>query len=248
MKNNRSEQNSNSSHAHISVVHFLRPDIIVSSGIAELDHLCGGFKAGELTLVDGNSSLISDLPNQLCVNTYRTFRSETIYVDGGMCADPYRIARYARIAELNQQEVLQNVVMSRAFTVYQLSSILQELLEPMILKRNPRTLLIGMLPALYLDSEIPVREAQIVLSSDLEKIQDLTCKYHLITVCTNLDLMPLSPSRGLGKQLYDRVNEIIRIKQFQQCTSLELVKKQKSATIVRGVKGQVRLEAFGMVS
>lgn len=248
MKNNRSEQDSKRPHANISIVHVLRPDIIVPSGIAELDRLCGGFKAGELTLVDGNSGLISDLPNQLCVNTYRTFRSETIYVDGGMCADPYRIARYARMAELDQREVLQNVLMSRAFTVYQLSTILQELLEPMILKRSPRTLLIGMLPALYLDSEIPVQEAQTVLSSDLQRIQDLTSRYRLITVCTNLDIMPLSPSRGLGKQLYDSVSEIIRIKQFEQCTSLELVKKQKSATIVRGAKGQLRLEAFGMVN
>ena len=248
MKNSRSEQDIKRSHANISIVHVLRPDIIVSSGIAELDRLCGGFKAGDLTLVDGNSGLIADLPNQLCVNTYRTFRSETIYVDGGMCANPYQIARYARMAELNQQEVLQNVVMSRAFTVYQLSTILQELLEPMILKRSPRTLLIGMLPALYLDPELHVQEAQAVLSSDLETIQDLTSRYQLITVCTNLDLMPLSPSRGLGKRLYDSVSEIVRIKQLEQCTSLELVKQQKSATIIRGAKGQLRLEAFGMVS
>jgi hypothetical protein len=248
MKNSCLEQDIKKSHANISIVHVLRPDIIVSSGIAELDRLCGGFKAGELTLIDGNSGLISDLPNQLCVNTYRTFQSETIYIDGGMCADPYCIARYARIAELDQREVLQNVVMSRAFTVYQLSTIIQELLEPMILKRSPRTLIIGMLPALYLDSEIPVQEARAVLSSDLQRIQDLTSRYQLITVCTNLDLMPLSPSRGLGKQLYDSASEIVRMKQFEQYTSLELVKKQKNATIVRGAKGQLRLEEFGMVN
>ena len=191
MKNSCLEQDIKKSHANISIVHVLRPDIVISSGISELDNLCGGFKAGELTLVDGNSGLISDLPNQLCVNTYRTFQSGTIYIDGGMCADPYCIARYARMAELDQREVLQNVVMSRAFTVYQLSTILQDLLEPIIQKRSPRTLLIGMLPALYLDSEIPVQEAQIILSSDLQKIQDLTSRYQLITVCTNLDLMPL---------------------------------------------------------
>jgi hypothetical protein len=248
MKNSRAAHDIEIAHANTSVVQVVRPDIIVSSGIAELDRLCGGFKAGETTLVDGNSSLIADLPDQLCVNTYRTFRSETIYIDGGMCANPYQIARYARMVELDQLEVLQNVVMSRAFTVYQLSTIIQELLEPMIQKRSPRTLLIGMLPALYLDPEIPVREAQTLLSSDLQKIQDLTIRYHLITVFTNVDMMPLSPSRGLGKKLYDSVNEIVRMKQFEQRTSLELVKKQKSVTIVRGAEGQLRLEDFGMVS
>jgi RecA/RadA recombinase len=248
MKNNRFTHESTLTPANISVVHTARPDIIVSSGIPELDGLCGGFKAGELTVVDGNSGRISDLPNQLCVNTYRTFQSETIYIDGGICANPYRIAQYARMHELNQQDVLQNVVISRAFTVYQLSTIIQELLEPMTQKRNPRTLIVGMLPVLYLDSEISTREAQTLLSQDLEKLQQLTTKYNLITVCTNLDVMPLASSKGIGKTLYDYANEIVRMKQFEQCTALELVKQGKHATIIHGAAGQLRLEAFGMVS
>jgi len=248
MKNNRSTQNSPIARTSNSLIQVIRPDIIVPSGIAELDRLCGGFKAGELTLVDGNSSLIAALPDQLCANTYRTFRSETIYIDAGMRANPYQIARYARLLELDQREVLQNVLMSRAFTVYQLSTILQDLLEPTIQNHSPRTLLIGMLPALYHDPELSPQEAQTLLSQDLQKIQQLTTSYHLITVCTNLDVMPLTPSKGLGKTLYDNVTEIIRIKQFEQHTSLELLKKQKNTTIVRGAKGQLRLEAFGMVS
>ncbi|HWR63710.1 MAG TPA: hypothetical protein VN365_04830 [Candidatus Thermoplasmatota archaeon] len=248
MKNNHSTQDNKIAHTSSSLIQVIRPDIIVPSGIAELDRLCGGFKAGELTLVDGNSGLIADLPNQICVNTYRTFHSQTIYIDAGMCANPYQIARYARLLELDQREVLQNVVMSRAFTVYQLSTIIQELLEPMIQKCSPRTLLIGMLPALYHDHELSSREAQTLLTQDLAKIQQLTTHYTLITVCTNLDAMPLSPSKGLGKTLYDCVNEIVRMKQFEQYTSLELLKTQKSTTIVRGTNGQLRLEAFGMVN
>jgi Rad51 len=247
MKNNRSTQNSPIAHTSSSLIQVIRPDIIVPSGIAELDRLCGGFKAGELTLVDGNSSLIAVLPDQLCANTYRTFHSETIYIDAGMRANPYQIARYARLLELDQQEVLQNVLMSRAFTVYQLSTILQDLLEPTIQNHSPRTLLIGMLPALYHDPELSPQEAQTLLSQDLQKIQQLTTAYHLITVCTNLDAMPLTPSKGLGKTLYDNVTEIVRIKQFEQHTSLELLKKQKNTTIVHGAKGQLHLEAFGMV-
>ncbi|MBN1861583.1 MAG: hypothetical protein JW840_09010 [Candidatus Thermoplasmatota archaeon] len=248
MKNTRAAQDSTSAHATISLVQVIRPDIIVSSGIAELDHLCGGFKAGEITLVDGNSNLIVNLPDHLCVNTYQTFRSETIYIDGGMCANPYQIARYARMLELDQQEVLQNVVMSRAFTVYQLSTIIQELLEPIIQKRTPRTLLIGMLPALYRDPELSAHQSQTLLSQDLQKLQQLTRRYTLITVCTNLDILPLTPSRGIGKRLYDSASEIIRMKQFDSCTSLELIRRGTNATIIHGAPGQLRLEAFGMVS
>ena len=248
MKNNHSTQDSPIAHTSSPLIQVIRPDIIVPSGIAELDRLCGGFKAGELTLVDGNSGLIAALPDQLCANTYRTFRSETIYIDAGMRANPYQIARYARLLELDQREVLQNVLMSRAFTVHQLSTILQDLLEPTIQNHSPRTLLIGMLPALYHDPELSRQEAQTLLLQDLQKIQQLTITYHLITVCTNLDAMPLTPSKGLGKILYDNVTEIIRIKHIEQRISLELLKKQKSTTIVHDANGQLRLEAFGMVN
>jgi hypothetical protein len=248
MKNKCSTQENMRVRTSSSLVQIIRPDVIVPSGIAELDRLCGGFKAGELTLVDGNSSLIAALPDQLCAATYQTFRCETIYIDAGMRANPYQIARYARLLELDQGEVLQNVLVSRAFTVYQLSTILQDLLEPMIQSHGPRTLLIGMLPALYHDPELSRREALTLLLQDLRKIQQLTTTYHLITVCTNLDVMPLTPSKGLGKALYDNVTEIIRIKHIDQRISLELLKKQKSTTIVRDANGQLRLEAFGMVS
>jgi hypothetical protein len=104
-----------------------------------------------------------------------------------------------------------------------------------------------MLPALYLDSDVPAHEAETLLKQDFEKIQDLTKKYQLITVCTNLDAMPLSPSHGLGKILYESVNEVVRMKEFEHGTSLELVKRQKSTTIVRCAEGQRCLEEFGMV-
>jgi hypothetical protein len=34
-----------------------------------------------------------------------TFNSPTLYIDGGICADPYRIARYARLMELDYEDI-----------------------------------------------------------------------------------------------------------------------------------------------
>ncbi|MFH1101618.1 MAG: hypothetical protein V1726_06255 [Methanobacteriota archaeon] len=229
------------------LVQILRPDIIIYSGIRELDRLLGGFKAGELTLIDGNSDLIGDLPNHLCVNTYNTFQSDTIYIDGGMCADPYTIARYARMMERDQREALRHVQISRAFTVYQLSTLIDEMLEPMIQQRTPRTLIIGMFPLLYHDPDVSSQEAQMLLTHNLEKIRELTRRYHLITVLTNLDVTPLSTHRGVGRTLFNWVDEIVRMKQRDQCTSIELVKKQTSTLLVRFSKEQRRLEEFEMV-
>jgi len=225
----------------------LKPGIIVKSGITELDKLQGGFKAGEITFLDGNSKLISEMPNQICVNTYRTLHSYTIYIDGGMCANPYRIARYARMMETDQRETLEHVKISRAFTVYQLSALLQDKLEPLIEKHRPRTLIIGMFPRLFFDPDVSTKESQVLLKNVLNKIKELTRKYGLITVFTNLDSTHMSSSRNLRKILYSAVDEIIRMKQLYQCTCIDLVKKQEKAVIVDFAKGQLRLEEFGMV-
>ena len=123
---------------------ILKPDIVVLSGIKELDNLLGGFKSGEVTYLDGYSNLILKIPNQLCVNTYRSFRNDVIYIDGGMSADPYKIAEYAKKMELNQKELLEHIHISRAFTVYQLTTQIQEMLEQAIKRYHPRTLIIGL--------------------------------------------------------------------------------------------------------
>ena len=242
MKTNLSTQN-NPTFART----VLEPGIMVKSGITELDRLQGGFKAGEITFLDGNSRLISEMPNQICVNTYRTFHSDTIYIDGGMCANPYKIARYARMMEVDQRETLNHVQVSRAFTVYQLSTLLQDKLEPMIEKHHPRTLIIGMFPRLFFDPDVSTRESQVLLKNILKKIKELTRKYGLITVFTNLDSTQMSNSRNLRNMLYSTVDEIIRMKQLEQCTHIDLVKKQEKAIIVDFTRGQLRLEEFGMV-
>ena len=226
---------------------LLKPDIVILSGIQELDNLLGGFKAGEITFIDGDSDLISIIPNQICVNTYRTFGSDTLYLDGGMCADPYKIAKYARIMELDQKETLEHVHICRAFTLYQLSTLIFDMLEPAIKRYAPRTLIIGKMPVLYLDSDVKMNEAKTLMINNLEKIRELTHNYDLVTIFTNLDRRMISNRRNIRKILYSNVNEIVKMRQNEHSIYLELAKKQKEAVILTIANGQLRLQDFGMV-
>lgn len=225
---------------------LMKPDLIVKSFIPEIDTLLGGFKAGEITFINGYSNLVLDIPSQLCVNTYRTFQNDVVYIDGGMHADPYRIARYARMMEIDQKEILNHIHISRAFTVYQLSALIHEMLEQLIVKCKPKTLIIGMLPALYLDPDVSYSEAQILLKENLAKIKELTKKHDLITIFTNHDKTLMENHRNLRDIIYKNSNEIVRMRQMEQCIHVNLVKKQIGTTIVRFARGQLRLEDFGM--
>ena len=226
---------------------ILKPDIVVLSGLKELDKLTGGFKTGEITYIDGDSSLISNIPNQLCVNTYRTFQNDVIYLDGEMCADPYKIAQYARKMEVDQKEILEHVHISRAFTVYQLATLIQDTLEPAIERYKPRTLIIGRFPILYLDSEVPEKEAQMLLRACLHKIRELTTKYDLVTIFTNLDRKMLTSNRNIHGILYDNVDEVVLMKEDDLSTNVNLLKREINTVILHLAKGQLRLQDFGMV-
>lgn len=226
---------------------ILKPDIVLSSGLKELDKLTGGFKAGKITYIDGDSKIISKIPDKLCVNTYNTFKSDTIYIDAGTCADPYKIANYARKLELNQNEILNKIHISRAFTVYQLATLIQDMLEPAIKRYKPQTLIIGRYPLFYLDCDVPEKEAKTLLKTNLHKIQELTTKYNLITIFTNLDKKMISTKREVKKTLYKNVDEIISMKESELATNIELVKSKEKTRILHLAKGQLRLQEFGMV-
>lgn len=225
---------------------LVKLELIVQSGIIELDSLIGGFKAGEMTYIDGNSPLIYTIPNQLCVNTFRTFNSNTIYLDGGICADPYQIAKYARYLEVDQNEVLDHVHISRAFTVYQLSTFIETMLEKEIEKQNPRTLIIGRFPLLYHDIDGAEKEAQIILKNNLNKLQELTSHYNLITVLTNRDNRLYDNT--LRSIVQSMVNETVRMKYIEPCTYVDLLNRRESTTILNMAEGQLRLEHFGLVT
>jgi len=226
---------------------ILKPTIAVPSGIKELDDLLGGFKSGEITFIDGDSNLISNIPNQVCVNTYCMLRSYVVYIDGGICADPYRISNYARKMEVNQKEALEHVFISRAFTVYQLTTLIQDRLEATIKRYKPLTLIIGSFPILYLDSDVPCKEAQTLLRSNLHKIRELTTKYDLVTIFTNIEKKMLPNIRNVRSIIYQNVDETVFLKETQPATCIELVNKDKKSIIFHLNAGQLRLEDFGVV-
>jgi hypothetical protein len=225
----------------------LTPTVEITSGIRELDGLVSGFKSGEVICIDGDSSLISNIPNQICVNTYRMFHSNVVYIDGGMRTDPYKISQYARKMEVDQKEILEHVFISRAFTVYQLTTLIQERLENFILRYKPRVLIVDHFPLLYFDSDVPSKEAQVLLRNNLNKIKQITAKYSLVTIFTNSGSSVLSNFRNVRDILFDGVDEVVLMRQNDSVTHVDAVKKGRSTMILHLSKEQLRLCDFGLV-
>jgi hypothetical protein len=119
------------------------------------------------------------------------------------------------------------------------------MLEKELERHHPRTLIIGKFPALYLDSDVPKREAQCILQNSLATLQKLTSRYNLITVLTNIDSRLYS--NNIRKIIQSFVHETVQMKYIEPCTYVDVLKKQKGTTILDMAEGQLRLDHFGMV-
>jgi predicted ATP-dependent serine protease len=222
-----------------------KQDTIVKSGLKELDKFIGGFKSGEINFIDGDNKLASNISNQICVNTYRTYRKNVIYIDGGMSFDPYKIAKYARKMEIDQRAILGHIYISRAFTLFQLTTLLKDKLEQKIIECSPKTLIIEKFLTLYLDSNISSNEANILMKNNLRKIKELTKKYELVTIISNHD-MGIKLRKNVNIILYENTDQIVTIKQIGKVINFNFVKKNKRIAISILERGQLHLNDFEM--
>ena len=81
----------------------------------------------------------------------------------------------------------------------------------------------------------------------MEKLRELTRKYDLITIFTNLDRRLSSNQRGIRDTVCSNVNEIISMNQTERCINVSLLNKKQETVILTFAKGQTRLQDFGMV-
>jgi hypothetical protein len=109
---------------------------LLSLNMQGVDELFPGFAAGEFAVLHGSSSIIS-LTSLLCIRAQLPMQlgglgGNVVFVDGGNTFRLYDIARLAQLHQLNPTETLRHIFISRAFTAYQLTSLIMEKLEETI--------------------------------------------------------------------------------------------------------------------
>ncbi len=222
-------------------------DVMISSGIQEIDNALGGFKAGTITYIHGSNNLISSLAYRLCVTTYQMFNGCSIFIDGGTTVNPYRIARYAQQCQLPPKDVLSHVYISRAFTLYQLTTLIHESLEPMIQQRHPQALIIHAFSYLYQDVDVCVDESLAVLKTSMETLKRLTRTYQLVTILS----MPSSHLTNrydlLQRTVVSKADEMLHITIPHHCPRVSFLHHPQSITLTSYAEGQLSLRDFGMV-
>ena len=106
-----------------------RADRSVRTNVPPIDALIGGLKPRTMTLIDSADRLVFDMVNMMSVNAVSQNHDEVIWVDGGNSANPFQLTAVCKRFRLSSDEVLPSVTLSRAFTAYQMSTLIEDMLE-----------------------------------------------------------------------------------------------------------------------
>ncbi len=193
---------------------------LIHAGIPRIDACVGGFKSSLITLLDSNHPFSFELLSILCVRAIKAFGKTVIYVDGWNSIDPYLIGSLSKRLGLRADEVLPKIMVARAFTAYQLDSIISDRLEDVILDHGPSFMIISCITDLLMDRTVREQEAVTILRRSLSIIEKLTSDRNLITIVTKRTRPLSARSAALDEILYKGAGEIVTMRRTKEGVEL----------------------------
>jgi hypothetical protein len=223
----------------------------LTSGIARLDGILGGFETGKLILLEGDLSA-SSLSHLLCVRSQLSierggFDSPVVWLDGGNAFNIYGIIELAKRLGLDPERVLRSIYLSRAFTCHQMSSLVLEKLWDAVKRFESKLVIISDLPRLYLESDIPREEAVKVFMLAVEELRNSPNRKDVLILATSLESPFVDGKSQVSEILASNADFILRTRQRRGCVEVELKhssKKTKKFVLGADVLGVIPLDEF----
>ena len=183
-----------------------------------IDNFIGGFEASKLNFIESTNHFLFDLIHQLCVKAVISYNKNVIYIDGGNSLNPYTLTTYCKRYRAKPKLVFSKIKISRAFTAYQLSSLIDEELEKRV--DDTSLVVVSRILDLLLDENVKKKEAGIMLERGIKKIKELTENHNLISIITNYKLFRHFSFR---KIIYQNADKIVRIENHnKKCLRVRL--------------------------
>jgi hypothetical protein len=159
----------------------------ISLGVPIVDDVYPGFEPGDYGVLYGDEA--STAIFLLCVRSAMPpaaggLGSPVVIVDGGNSFNPYLVADFARRHGLEPREVLKKIYVSRAFTAYQLYSLIMERVEPFLEGLNARLLVVSDVTSLFLDRDMPKIEAEELFVKVCSKLSDIASDKKVVVLAT----------------------------------------------------------------
>jgi len=187
----------------------------LSLGFSTLDDVFSGFELGDFAVLRGNAasflSFVLSVRSQLPPER-GGLGSSTVFVDGGNLFSPYSVAEIARGYDLDYQEVLDKVYVSRAFTVHQLSSLVLEKLYSVLRKTRARLLIVSDITSLFMDRDVPKVESRELFIRVCSKLAQTALEEQVIVAVSYFPDRRSRQGLFLEAPLFGKCSVLIKLK------------------------------------
>jgi DNA repair protein RadA len=171
-----------------TIIKTLKQKQLLSLNNQNVNQLFPGFTSGDFAVLYGSQSVLS-LSSLLCVRAQLPTQlgglgSRVVFVDGGNSFKLYQIARLARLHNLNPEKILKKIHIARAFTAYQITSLILEKLKETVNKYNAKLVIISDILRYYCDNDIDPEESYQIYKQVLSHLSRFANENDVILIVT----------------------------------------------------------------
>jgi hypothetical protein len=161
---------------------------LLSLNMRNINQLFPGFAPGDFALLHGSHavqtlatilSIRAQLPPQL-----GGLGSNVIYIDGANTFRLYQTTRLARLCHIDPKQALNRIIISRAFTAYQMTSLVLQKLEDAAKTCNAKLVIIADIAAMFLDKDVEEEEAKRIYSQVTTRLSKFARESQTIIIAT----------------------------------------------------------------
>ncbi len=214
------------------------------TSIPPVDALLRGLEPGTITFIDSSDRLVFELVNLFCFNAVNELHEEVLWIDGGNSVNPYELSAICKRYRVPPEEVLHNITVSRAFTAYQMSTLIEDMLDPEVDRIRTGLVVVSCFPDLFQDADMNWTESLQLMRRAMEKLRTLTEERSLITIITNYGQAKPMSRKGLRSLLYDSADRVVRIDGKGVSVRITLPKEGEGMLYRPVVRNQTTLDEF----
>jgi RecA/RadA recombinase len=207
-----------------------------SFGIADIDGLFPGFKAGDFAVIYGPQTVTS-LVSQLCVRAQLDEKkggldSKVVFIDAASSSSLGTILESAGFHDLDQETVSDNLVSMRAYTAYRLTSLIMEKLEEAVEVSGAKLAIISDIAGPFLNNNVDDQEAKAVYSQIMSYLAGFAKKHQITIIATHLSHEGNRRNATLQEISSAKANTVLRFTKTPYTSEVEL---EKHPTYLLGV-------------
>jgi len=192
---------------------------VLAFGIPRIDEVFPGFQRGDFAVLFGHRlcRMLSFLLSVRCQLPLKKggLNSRVVYIDCGNTFDPYAVSAVAQEYGLEPKSVLEKVMISRAFTAYQLTALIFEKLEKTLKRYRSKLIVISDIVGLFLDRDVPKIEGSDIFLKMTQYLSDLATRRRAIIIASYLPRLYSSRSFFLESVLFGRATTLIGVKKLR---------------------------------